>query len=186
MPNKYEDNEELWLQAHEYSVNEETGKTDDIAMPYFRHAELSSLFRIIDVKNQTITFVDTARISKISDINLMLRKDDDPERNKRLYFGLCNRVLHEVSPIEMPYTPDGPTAYIETFPGYLGVLYFKDNQDNMIEAKKFFKGPGVGHSFEEISYHDYILAQQEYYEKEIKEIEDAVANGSNKESSGEH
>ena len=174
MPNKYEDDEKLWLQMHQYSVDKETGKVSDSPMPYFRHAELSSLIRIIDVKNQTVKFVDTARISKISDINRMLSKDDDPEHNKQLYRGICNRALDLVSPIKMPYTPDGPTAYIETFPGYLGVLYFKDNQDNMIEAKKFFKRSAVvGCRFEEISYHDYILAQQEYYEKEIKEIEDA-------------
>ena len=173
MPNKYEDNEKLWLQMHQYSVDKETGKVSDTPMPYFRHAKLGSLIRIIDVKNETVKFVDTARISKISDINRMLCKDDDPERNKELYLGICNRVLDLVSPIKMPYTPDEPTAYIETFPGYLGVLYFKDDQDNMIEAKKFFKGPGVGYWFEEISYHDYILAQQEYYEKAIKEIEDA-------------
>lgn len=170
MPNKYEDNEELWQQIN----------PGNAAIQYFRHTELDSLYRIIDIGKETIKFVDTARISKISDINRMLSKDDNPERNKELYLGICNRVLDLVNPIKMPYTPDGPTtAYIETFPGYLGVLYFKDSQDNMIEAKKFFKGPWTRGgrafipTFKEISYHDYILAQQEYYEKEIKEIEDA-------------
>ena len=131
---------------------------------YYVNKTLSSLFRIVDVERQLYTFSDIGRIKRIRDINHILTKDDDEETNKLLYMSICNRILDEIYPIEMPYKPQTHTAFIESFPGFsgecdcLGILYFRDETEGledseMIAAKKFYRihpVPSVGPVYEEI------------------------------------
>lgn len=135
------------------------------------------LFRIIDMSASSIIFSDINRVEKITDINKVLAKEDDKEKNARRYKSLINRVLDEVHPISMPYVPEHMNAYIEAFPGFneteddtVGILYFWNKPDEkvlddaggeleaeMIPAKRFFRvhPVGAGVRFEEIDFMTY-------------------------------
>ena len=49
----------------------------------FMNKDRGSLFRIIDMENETYSFSDVERIERIRDINKVLIKEDDEELNKR-------------------------------------------------------------------------------------------------------
>ncbi len=119
---------------------------------FFVNKKLPSLFRIVDMANETIIFSDIGRIIKITDINKVLIKEDDPETNKLRYASIANKVLDEIVPISMPYKPEHYKCFIESFPGYsdtddiLGILYFKEEfgVQNMIKAYRFYRLHIVG------------------------------------------
>lgn len=141
----------------------------------FENAKLSSLFRVIDMKEQTINFSDIDRVKAIKNIDKILTKSDDEEENRKRFLSLANRIIDEVKPIEMPYAPEKLTCFIENFPGFdknypdtVGILYFREEKEdgNMIQAKRFFKINPVGASaarFEEIDLETYNKVKVDYY-----------------------
>ena len=129
---------------------------------FFRNKKLTSLFRIIDMTNETITFSDIDRIIKITDINKVLVGEDNPDRNRHRYSSITNKVLDELVLITMPYKQEHYKCFIETFPGYsdtddiLGILYFKEEfgDENMIKAYRFYRlhiMGELGPTYEEIN-----------------------------------
>jgi hypothetical protein len=149
---------------------------------FFENQKLTSLFRIIDMDKQTVTFSDVERIIKITDINKVLVKEDSPKNNFMLYGPIANRVLDEIRPISMPYKKETYKCFIEAFPGYmdtddiLGILYFKEEfgEENMVEVKKFYRMHVMGElgpKFEEINFKIYNDLKTKWMEKEEKKDE---------------
>lgn len=148
----------------------------------FENKNLESLFRVINMREQTITFSDVERVSRIKDIDKVLTKTDDEEKNKERFQSLINMVIDEIKPITMPYAPEKLTCFIENFPGFdggfddtLGILYFREEKEdgNMIEAKRFFKinPDGVFPKYEEISREMYDDVKVKWFKKCEKEDE---------------
>lgn len=148
----------------------------------FENKNLESLFRVINVNEQTITFSDVERVSRIKDIDKVLTKTDDEKKNKERFQPLVNMIIDELKPISMPYAPEKLTCFIENFPGFdggfddtLGILYFREEKENgnMIEAKRFFKinPDGVFPKYDEISREMYDDVKVKWFKKCEKEDE---------------
>lgn len=148
----------------------------------YENKNLESLFRVINMKEQSVTFSDVERVSRIKDIDKVLTKTDDEEKNKERFQSLINMVIDEIKPISMPYAPEKLTCFIENFPGFdggfddtLGILYFREEKEdgNMIEAKRFFKinPDGVFPKYEEISREMYDDVKVKWFKKCEKEDE---------------
>lgn len=142
----------------------------------FENKNLESLFRVINMREQTITFSDVERVSRIKDIDKVLTKTDDEEKNKERFQPLVNMIIDELKPISMPYAPEKLTCFIENFPGFdggfddtLGILYFREEKENgnMIEAKRFFKinPEGVFPKYDEISREMYDDVKVKWFKK---------------------
>ncbi|SFU32621.1 hypothetical protein [Butyrivibrio sp. INlla21] len=143
----------------------------------FNNKVHKSLYRIVDIANQTITFSDVARVQAIKDIDKILTKSDDEDENKKRFLSLANMILDGIKPISMPYVPEHLTCFIENFPGFdknypdtVGILYFREEKEdgNMLQAKKFFKINPVGASsarFEEISLETYNQVKSDFCER---------------------
>ena len=150
-----------------------------------------SLYRVVDVEKELVTFTDSKRIEKIVDINKVLTKSDSQLKNMACYLGLANRVLDEVRPISMPYVPEHLNAYIEAFPGFndvdddaLGILYFWNKPSSeeikeegvldaeMIPGKKFFRihPKGTGIHYEEIDIITYNDAKTKWMRREEEKL----------------
>ena len=134
------------------------------------------------MREQTITFSDVERVSRIKDIDKVLTKTDDEEKNKERFQPLVNMIIDELKPISMPYAPEKLTCFIENFPGFdggfddaLGILYFREEKEdgNMIEAKRFFKinPDGVFPKYDEISREMYDDVKVKWFKKCEKEDE---------------
>lgn len=134
----------------------------------FMNNKRNSLFRIIDMQAETISYSDVDRVTAIKDINKVLVKENDEEENKRRFLPLVNKVIDEVIPIYMPYVPETYTCYIEAFPGFdenyedtIGILYFRKDTDkateDMIPVKRFFRIHQVASAvrYEEIDFNTY-------------------------------
>lgn len=67
------------------------GKAQSVII--FENKIHKSLYRIIDVANQTITFSDVERVSRIKDIDKVLTKTDDEEKNKERFQPLINMII---------------------------------------------------------------------------------------------
>ena len=148
----------------------------------FENKNLESLFRVINMREQTITFSDVERVSRIKDIDKVLTKTDDEKKNKERFQPLVNMIIDELKPISMPYAPEKLTCFIENFPGFdsgfddtLGILYFREEKEdgNMIEAKRFFKinPEGVFPKYDEISREMYDDVKVKWFKKCEKEDE---------------
>lgn len=148
----------------------------------FENKNLESLFRVINMREQTITFSDVERVSRIKDIDKVLTKTNDEEKNKERFQPLINMIIDEIKPISMPYAPEKLTCFIENFPGFdsgfddaLGILYFREEKENgnMIEAKRFFKinPEGVFPKYDEISREMYDDVKIKWFKKCEKEDE---------------
>lgn len=148
----------------------------------FENKVHKSLYRIIDLANQTVTFSDVERVSRIKDIDKVLTKTDDEKKNKERFQPLVNMIIDELKPISMPYAPEKLTCFIENFPGFdggfddtLGILYFREEKEdgNMIEAKRFFKinPEGVFPKYDEISREVYDDVKVKWFKKCEKEDE---------------
>ena len=148
----------------------------------FENKKLESLYRVINVNEQSITFSDVERVSRIKDIDKVLTKTDDEKKNKERFQPLVNMIIDELKPISMPYAPEKLTCFIENFPGFdggfddtLGILYFREEKEdgNMIEAKRFFKvnPDGVFPKYDEISREVYDDVKIKWYKKCEKEDE---------------
>ena len=146
----------------------------------YENKNLESLFRVINMKEQFVTFSDVERVSRIKDIDKVLTKTDDEEKNKERFQSLINMVIDEIKPISMPYAPEKLTCFIENFPGFdggfddtLGILYFREEKENgnMIEAKRFFKinPDGVFPKYDEITREMYDDVKIKWYKKCEKE-----------------
>lgn len=170
----YDDNEQKWS-----LLNKDNG-----GKLYYQHVERDTLFRIIDPAECEVKFSDISRLIKIVDIDKALIGQSDDAVNAR-YKAICNKLLDEIKPITMPYTPEVYKCYIEVFPEYLGVLYFRNEKGDMVECRRFFKlskPVKAGPMYEEINFHDYTLARVEWLERS----EDALVNGSDKKGSDKH
>ncbi len=121
----------------------------------FVHKEYPSLFRIVDLDKETITFSDIDRIKRVRDINKILIKEDNEEENKKNYLPLIVQITNEAYPISMPYKKQILTCFMEAFPGFskevdtLGILYLRDETEgiedsDMIEVKRYFKINPIG------------------------------------------
>ena len=148
----------------------------------FENKNLESLFRVINMREQTITFSDVERVSRIKDIDKVLTKTDDEKKNKERFQPLVNMIIDELKPISMPYAPEKLTCFIENFPGFdggfddtLGILYFREEKENgnMIEAKRFFKinPEGVFPKYDEITREMYDDVKVKWFKKCEKEDE---------------
>lgn len=148
----------------------------------YENKRLDSLFRAINLKDQTVTFSDVERVSRIKDIDKVLTKTDDEEKNKERFQPIINMIIDEIKPIKMPYAPEKLTCFIENFPGFdggfddtLGILYFREEKENgnMIEAKRFFKinPEGVFPKYDEISREMYDDVKVKWFKKCEKEDE---------------
>lgn len=142
----------------------------------FENKNLESLFRVINMREQTITFSDVERVVRIKDIDKVLTKTDNEEKNKERFQPLVNMIIDELKPISMPYAPEKLTCFIENFPGFdgrfddtLGILYFREEKENgnMIEAKRFFKinPEGVFPKYDEISREMYDDVKVKWFKK---------------------
>lgn len=158
----------------------------------YKNDKLPSLYRIIDMHEKTISFTDIDRVVKIVDINKVIVKEDDPERNKKNFMPIVNKALDTIRPITMPYVPEKLHAYIESFPGFeesfddtIGILYFwnkptkKELDDaggeleaEMIPCKKFFRIHPVGSSvrYEEISFAVYNEVKTKWMRKQEEKL----------------
>lgn len=146
----------------------------------FMNKDRGSLFRIIDMENETYSFSDVERIDRIRDINKVLIKEDNEELNKRRFLPIANRILDEIIPIQMPYMPTTYTCYIENFPDIdpicpdiLGICYFWDKTSNeMTEVKRFFRINTFGNlenpKVEEINFNTYNDLKRKWFEMEAK------------------
>ena len=161
---------------------------------FFRHKERFSLFRIVDLDKETITFSDICRVSKITDINKVLVKKSNPEELKDKWQSIIVRVLDDIKPISMPYKPESIHAFVEAFPSkhsngeddIIGILYFWDTPDEkksreegileaeMIPCRRFFKTlqrrTGAERVlFEEIDFKEYNKLKEDRMGREINE-----------------
>ena len=146
----------------------------------YENKNLESLFRVINMKEQSVTFSDVERVSRIKDIDKVLTKTDNEKKNKERFQSLINMVIDELKPISMPYAPEKLTCFIENFPGFdggfddtLGILYFREEKENgnMIEAKRFFKinPDGVFPKYDEITREMYDDVKIKWFKKCEKE-----------------
>ena len=111
----------------------------------YENKNLESLFRVINMKEQFVTFSDVERVSRIKDIDKVLTKTDDEEKNKERFQSLINMVIDEIKPISMPYAPEKLTCFIENFPGFdggfddtLGILYFREEKELRLIQMEYF------------------------------------------------
>lgn len=135
---------------------------------FYRHKSDENLYRIVDFANQTISFRDIARVPKKNVIDIYKKLDSD---TKDELMGLIIGVIHEVKPITMPYIHEELKVYIEHHPGCVGLLYFKDSDEeqSIVAIKRFFeitRDPVL--SFKEISWNEFVDIS------EIKEDEENV------------
>ena len=150
---------------YDYELDWKPCNSGNVKRIYFENAKRGSLFRVINFNDQTVTFSDVERVEKITDINKVLVKEDNPEENKNKFQSLVNRIVDEIKPITMPYRPDRLICYIEAFPGFdenyedtVGILYFRDLiEDEMISCKRFFRIHPIGSNvrYEEINFNIY-------------------------------
>lgn len=139
----------------------------------FEHKEYHHLLRLINYKEQTITFTDRLRLSpeRIIDINKSL----DFKRKAKLQL-LAYRVLDAEKPVTMPYIPEKLKVYVEDLDSYVGILYFMDSDEKKTVKpikRYFFEDVENRMMFTEVS-------QDEYINFKMKEEITNADNGSNK------
>lgn len=110
---KIEDIEENWEVDNEYS---------QAGAIIFKNKILPTLYRKIDVMNQTVTFTDTMRVrpERIIDINRKLSILE-----KATVIPQIMAVINAVRPIEFPYTPERLTIYVEVMGPYLAIYDYR-------------------------------------------------------------
>lgn len=103
----------------------------------YKHKECDSLFRIINFNLQEVTFNDTLMVppANVIDIYRPLALKEKAE-----IMGIILKVMHEIKPITMPYIHEEYKVYVEKHKEVLGILYFKDNdeEESIVPIKRFF------------------------------------------------
>lgn len=135
----------------------------------FKNKVFTTLYRKIDVVNQTVTFTDTMRVrpERVIDINKKLSILE-----KATIIPQIMAVINSIRPIEFPYTPEKLTVYVESEGRYLGILYFRVPPRGIIPVRKFFyRDPLYG--WTEISYTKF---RREIFENVDQNTEQAEDN----------
>lgn len=137
----------------------------------FKHKEKPSLYRLVDSKEKKVVYSDTKRVttSSIIDINRKL-SDMTKEKLINISIGLSNLII----PIKMPYKPEVLKVFISFIDNYVGFLYFKDSDSNLVQIKRYFGInylPDGSFGFYEVSFEEFKKAEQLYFEKENNNVD---------------
>lgn len=129
----------------------------------YKHKRCEHFYRVIDIAEMAVIFVDTNRITndRIIDIDKKLPE----ERKTELRENLLASLMAAEKPIEMPYTPEHLKVYIEDLGDVTGVLYYMDCDDDksLVAIKRFFREDICGDRklYAEISFDDYQKIKEE-------------------------
>lgn len=126
------DTDDIWYDVTSFGAKEDTKKT-------YQCKRTTSLFKYVQ-KNGTVSYNDIDR-SKCVNIN---------DSSDTYHFGFVEKILDELKPITMPYTPPSKPIeiYVESLSlnldgsdiDLVGVFYAEDG-DEKIEINRFFKQP---------------------------------------------
>ena len=124
----------------------------------YKHKLYPKLYRVIDFEREVVYFNDIGRVdaTTIIDIN----KDIGVFR-KNFLVPFTLQMLNELKPIKMPYVPEKIKVYVEDLGGYVGLLYFKDTDEDesLVPIKRYFEVKNGG--FYEVDFESYNKYKEE-------------------------